>query len=78
MTALLPLFIGIWFLIFGLKLLFQKGYVETKYGTLEEQKDDKYFPKNETYFYNKYGRGIASIIAGIGMIGASLVGLLIK
>ncbi len=67
-TFLIMLGFGIWGTVFGLRLLFQKGFVEKKYGTLNEQKERPWFGKKDSYNYNKYTRGIEALATGLVLL----------
>lgn len=72
MLSYIVLTIGAVLIIFGLRLMFQKGYVERKYGSLEEQEDHWWFKKKDAYLYNKYLRGIEAIVLGLILVLAAL------
>ncbi|HLD53326.1 MAG TPA: hypothetical protein VJA82_08480 [Sediminibacterium sp.] len=68
---------GVYFTVFGLKLLFKQGFVEKlrkgiwKSGELSE----KNFPGKSGYNYDKYGTGIYSLIMGLLALGFSIYAL---
>lgn len=68
---------GLYFTVFGLKLLFKRGFVEKlrtgiwKSGELSE----KNFPGKSGYHYDKYGRGVESLVMGLLALGFSIYAL---
>ena len=65
---IIPILASIWLLNIGLRLLFQKGYVEKRYGTNEEKGEWISLSKEKVFFYNKYIRGFIYSLAGIGIL----------
>ncbi len=75
MFFLIPLLASIWFLNFGLRLLFQKGYVEEQFGMNEEKGEFVSLTKGQVYFYNKYVRGVGCLSVGLMMLIIGILGL---
>ena len=73
------LIFGLWATTFGLRLLFKAGYVEKlRTGIWKPtQLDEKNFPGKSGYYYNKYARGIESLVMGLLALGYSIYALFI-
>ena len=66
------LFVGTYFFILGVRILFQKGYVEKTF----DNSATKWFSSKSVYNYNKYNRGISLLIFGLIFIGFGIYMLL--
>lgn len=55
---------GVYFTVFGSRLLFQKGFVEKLREGIWKEKND-HWPEKEGYNYDKYIRGISFLAAGL-------------
>ncbi len=71
----LLLSVGIVFVIFGVKLLFQKGYVEKQRKVLWKSEKDDFLSEESSYYYDKYVRGIRSLLVGLVLIIFGIVSL---
>ena len=63
--------VGIVFTIFGLRILFEKGYVNKRYDSL----NDQLMSPKDAYFANKYLTGIHSIVLGLIDVGYAIFAL---
>ncbi len=71
------LIFGLYFTSFGLKLLFKQDFVEKlRMGIWEPgELSKKNFPGKSGYYYDKYGRGIESLLMGLLALGFSIYAL---
>ena len=67
--SVLLLILGLFFIIFGLKLLLQKGFVERlRKGLWKSEEDERFMSEKESYYIDKYVMGIYAFIMGILML----------
>jgi len=66
---------GVIFVIFGVRLLFQKGYVEKQREGIWKPEKDDFLSKESSYYYDKYVRGIRSLLVGLLFIIFGIVSL---
>ena len=65
--------VGLCFGVFGFRLLFQKGFVEKlREGRWKPGKKLKLFSEKEGYMYDKYTRGIGTLILGLMFLAFSV------
>jgi len=64
------LIIGICFLIFGLSVVFNNSFLNVLYRTIWRRSnlDKATFPGKTGYYYDRYVRGITSLLAGITLL----------
>ena len=61
-------FSGLYFAIFGARLLFEKGYIEKLHEGMWKPSKDNLFSKKSTYAYSR-ARGFQSLIVGLMFLG---------
>lgn len=68
---------GLGFVIFGFRVLFEKGYVEKlRQGIWKSVGDDNPIQGRQGYTYDKYWRGGRYLMLGLLFLGAAIYGFL--
>jgi hypothetical protein len=67
--AIVSILAGVYFTVFGCRLLFQKGFYENR--GKEINPNDKQLPlkRDSWYFYGRYATGTRSLLTGLVLIG---------
>lgn len=60
---------GLFFTIFGFKLLFQSGFAERLRRGIWKAKNDEFFSSRGGFVYDKYIRGLKYLICGLIALG---------
>ena len=63
---------GVWFMVFGFRLLFQKGYVEKLREGIWKEEKDSVFAGKKGYNIYRYGRGLNCFISGLIFVGVAI------
>ncbi|GEM_PF-5784801 len=74
--AVLLICAGLWFTIFGLRLLFQKGYVEKLREGIWKPRVKLFSSERRGYNYDKYSTGIKNTILGLIFLVAGIYSIL--
>lgn len=66
---------GLYGMVFGSRLLWERGFVEKMQKESWKEKNP-YWTEKERYNYNKYNRGISMLISGIMFVGFAIFSLI--